>query len=443
MKKINKSKDAFVLLIALAFVSLLALGSTFLLRVSLQKAYTENKRAYTEMARIIAESGVHISVSSIQRDAAGLVSGFDPIEIGDGTATIVIEESGDASLSSTDSSEKYYDLTSTGTWGSQTSTVGVLLRATSVSGSEDSGEEEYFDGSVFCDKTLEMVGAASVDVGGGGSVHANGVISLKGSASFKNANLVSSSTGIDMSGGNAKIVGSALAPTISLPNWAQWQAPDYFITGGVVEGGVERKEVWIDTEPYKVLAEANDISGSNYGNIGGGGYTFSDSYISEGELKNGSKGVSFGGGGGVIAPVGGVLWIEGDVTFGGSCTVKGCVIATGTINVQGGMTHESVNTKFPSFMSLNGDVNIGSGCIVYGLVYADQGNIDVSGAATVHGAYIARNGSFSNKGSGSVIARGVLPAGPNGENVMHWGGTGSSSGGGNSSGRVEVVRWFK
>lgn len=437
MKKINKSKDAFVLLIALAFVSLLALGSTFLLRVSLQKAYTENQRVYTEMARIIAESGVHISVSAIQRDASNLVSGFDPIEIGEGTATIVINEtdiSGEVTLSSSDSSEKYYVLTSTGMWGSQTAKVGVLLRASSGGGSGGSGGDEYFDGSVFCDKTLEMVGAASVDVGGAGSVHANGLISLKGSASFKNANLVSSSTGIDMSGGNAKIVGSALAPTISLPSWAKWQAPDYFITGGVVEGAVERKEAWINTEPYKLLAVANDISGSNYGTIGGGGYTFNDSYISEGEMKNANKGVSFGGGGGVIAPAGGVLWIEGDVTFGGSCTVKGCVIATGTINVQGGMTHESVNADFPSFMSLNGDVNIGSGCVVYGLVYADQGNINVSGAATVHGAYLARNGGFSNKGSGSVIATGSLPTGPNGEDVTLPN---------DSAGGVTIVRWVK
>lgn len=433
MKKINKSKDAFVLLIALAFVSLLALGSTFLLTVSSQKAYTELRRTQTEMARIIAESGVHISIAAILRGEKSVVSDFDPIEIGDdGTATIEIEESGDASFSSTGSNEKYYDLTSTATYGKQKATVQVLLRVTGDDG--DSDGDEYFDGSVFCDKDLEMVGAASVDVGGGGSVHANGVISLKGSASFANANLVSSSTKIDMSGGNAKIHGSALAPTISLPDWAKWQAPDYFITGGVEEGSVARKEAWIDTEPYKLLAVANDISGSDYGNIGGGGYTFSDSYISQGELKNGSKGVSFGGGGGVIAPAGGVLWIEGDVTFGGSCTVKGCVIATGTINVQGGMTHESVNSKFPSFMSLNGNVNIGSGCVVYGLVYADQGNIDVSGAATVHGAYIARNGSFSNSGSGSVIARGSLPTGPKGEDV-------TMPNAGNS--KVTIERWFK
>lgn len=439
MKKRYKSKDAFVLLIALAFISLLALGSTFLLNVSSQKAYTELRRTQSEMARIIAESGVHISVSAIQRGDKSVVSDFDPIEIGDGTATIEIEESGDASSSSTDSGEKYYDLTSTGTWGSQTATVGVLLRVSSGGGSGDSGGDEYFDGSVFCGGDFTMSNGAYFDLGGSGSVHANGTITLNGGARL-NAATVSSCSGINQLENGVYITGNVAVP--QKPQVA-YGTLTTFIGGSVTvdpDMSGKKKIAWINTDPFRLLAVEKDISWPINGEFPSP-YTFTDSYISEEEQSGKGKTTSneklvFFGGNGTVAPDGGVLWVEGNVTFSGSCKVKGCVIATGTITVEGGTTHEPVNSdsNIPSFMSLDGDVNINEGRHVYGLVYADKGNINVTGGGTIHGAYLARNGNFSCTEGGSVTARGSLPTGPNKEDV-------TMPNAGNST--VTIERWFK
>ncbi|MBN2703385.1 MAG: hypothetical protein JXR23_04155 [Pontiellaceae bacterium] len=443
MKKLNKSKDAFVLLIALAFVSLLALGSTFLLRVSTQKAYTENKRVYTEMARIIAESGVHISVSAIERDNSLIGSGFDPIPVGDGTATITITEtdlSGDVSLSSTSSNEKYYVLSSTGTWGNQVSTVGVLFRYTPAS-EGDSEIEELFGGAIFCGGDITMAGGTSINLAGSGSVHANGNIRLTGGARFNSGSLVSTSSGLSLSGGVYVDADVNSATTPSIPNWATYSS---FISGSVSVGNVPEKMIEINLDPYRLYAENNDIPGQSYKNKPWN-YVYTDSYISADELKNGKLQV---GSMQVVRPVGGVLWVEGEVKFAGGSVVDGCVIATGDIDVRGGMTHKPAN-GLPSFMSVSGNVDVGSGCTVYGLVYSHTGNIDIRGGATVQGAFICPRGDFTNHGGGSVVYDNSTPMGPNGEDVMQGvsnGGSGGSSGGAGGSGSegiLELVRWVE
>ncbi len=118
-----------------------------------------------------------------------------------------------------------------------------------------------------------------------------------------------------------------------------------------------------------------------------------------------------------VDPAGGVLWVEGSIKFNGSSKIKACVIATGDIDVLGGMTHANPG-GLPAFMSVNGNVLVGSGCKAYGLIYAHNGDVTISGDATVEGAFICPRGNFDHKGSGKVKYDNSRPYGSNGEIVM-------------------------
>ena len=433
----NDGKDGYALLIGLAFVCLFSLGSMVLMRVAQQKAYMESLRANSARARLVAEGGVHWTYAAIQRNDATTETAFGDMDIGGGVASISISEVDDSSgvsLSAADSgSGQYYLLASVGACGGREEKAAVLMhQAESGSGAGvDEDTLALFDGVIFCGGDARMVGGTYIDLNGA-SAHANGSITMTGSASFTGYGSVSSSTEIDMSGGNAKIYGNATAPEISLPSWAKWQASDYFITGTQTETEVPEQMIELDLEPFRVYASANDVGGNAYKQTAWD-YVFTDNYFSEDEMPNNGKLVVAACQ--TVRPSSGVLWVEGDITFAGSSVVQGCVIATGDIKVCGGM-EDLPDGGLPSFMSVNGDVEIASGCTVYGLVYAHNGEIKISGDADVEGAFICPRGNFTNCGSGKVIYNNSRPSGPNGVSVML---PAAEAGGG--GGEVQVVRW--
>ncbi|MBN2163952.1 MAG: hypothetical protein JXR25_14685 [Pontiellaceae bacterium] len=433
----SKRKRGYALLIGLFFVSLMSLGSMMLLQISRQKVYSESLRADAARARLVAEGGVHWAYAAIEREDATVESAFDDIVIGDGVASVSISEVDEATgsaLSSTSSGDgRYYLMDSVGSSHDREEKAAVLMKQAG-SGSGAGVDEEVlalFDGVIFCGGDLRMVGGTYIDLDGS-SAHANGSITMTGSANFQGYGSVSSSTEIDLSGGNAKIYGNAVAPVISVPSWAKWMAPDYFITGSQVVAEVPEQMIELDLEPFRVYAAANDIPGQSYKSTAWN-YVFTDSYFSEDEMPNNGKLTIAACQ--TVRPSSGVLWVEGDITFAGSSVVQGCIIATGDIKVCGGM-EDKPDGGLPSFMSLNGDVEIASGCTVYGLVYAHNGEIKISGDADVEGAFICPRGNFTNCGSGKVIYDNSRPSGPGGISIML-----PAAEGGEGGGVAEVVRW--
>ncbi len=432
----NTNKEGYALIMSLVFVGLVAMGATLLFRVTTQKVYFETKNANRIKARIIAEAGVRRAYAQIKDDSSALGEPFGDLAIGGDVAEISLsnlDENGGNGLSSVSGGGTYYLLSATGNCNGETARAAVVIKSTSSSSAEPVSPEilQLFDGAIFCGGDARMVGGTYIDLAGA-TAHVNGSLTMTGSAQFRNGGSVSSSSRIDMSGGNSKIYGDAIAPSIPLPSWAKWMAPDYFITGAKTEAEVPEQMIEINLEPFRMYAAAHDVAGNSYKNTAWD-YVFTDSYFSEDEMpKNGTLTI---GAKQTVRPSCGVLWVEGDITFAGSSVVQGCVIATGNIKVCGGMEHKP-DGGLPSFMSLNGDVDIAAGCTVYGLVYAHNGEIKISGDADVEGAFICPRGDFDNSGSGKVIYDNSRPYGPNGENVML-----PEAVGGEEGGIPEVVKW--
>ncbi len=405
--KTCKRKDGYVLLLCLIFISLLAMGSTLLIYTTKQKVFATKKNIAHLKAQIIAEAGIYKSVSAIKNDTALLTQTCPDVQTTNGTATISIQSASSGSTGD-------YSLTSTSSFEGETATAAVMINFTGTPGgtTEDPEVLKLFDAALFCGGDSNMSGGGGIDLAGA-TAHVNGTLTMVGSASFKNGGAVSSSTKIEISGGSDdRIVGAVTTPVISLPSWAK-DVPGSFITGIRTETAVPKQMIEIDLEPYRLFAAATDTSG-DYSNSKWNDL-ITDTYISEDEMpKNGTLNI---GAKQVVRPSGGVLWVEGSIKFAGSSEIDGCVIATGDIEVLGGMTHKNPN-GLPAFMSVNGDVLVGSGCQVYGLVYAHNGSIKIQGAANVTGAFICPRGDFTDCGSGSVVYDNSRPSGPNGENVM-------------------------
>ncbi len=413
--KKSEKKKGYTLLLCLIFIGLLAMGSTLLIKTAMQKTYATRKSIARLKAQIIAEAGVYKTFAMIKEDTGFLTQTCPDVVLDNGSASISITpHNAETALLSTDDDTDEYLLTSTGSCDGQIVSSAVVIHFGGTGGEAVSQEVlQLFDGALFCGGDAGMTGASYIDLAGA-TAHVNGTLSMKGSANFQNGGSVSSSTSIDMSGGNAKINGDAAAPTIPLPSWAKWQAPDYFITGTKTEMPVPRQMIEIDLEPFRVFAAATDTTGQDYSHKQWNDL-ITDTYISEDEMPN--NGTLVIGALQVVRPSHGILWVEGSIKFAGSSTVEGCVIATGDIEVLGGMTHKNSN-GLPSFMSINGDLVVGSGCIAYGLIYAHNGDIKIAGDAEVNGAFICPRGDFTHCGSGKVKYDNSRPYGPNGEIVM-------------------------
>ena len=429
----NTKKDGYALALSMLFIGLISVGTTVLYKMSMQKSDFEERSADRIMARIVAEAGIHQAYALVKLDSNQLSQEFADVSVGDEIASITVSEVNDAEVglsSASADNSKYYLMKSTATCNDSTVSAAVIIKSSTSTSDEPVDPEvlELFDGAVFCGGDANMVGASEVDLGGG-TAHVNGTITMRGSSKFLNGSLVSCSSTITLKGSPTIDSSVAVPSTPSIP-WGDFST---FIFGTLSVQDVPEQMIELDLETFRLYAVENDIEGQSYPS-GTWNYTYTDSYISEDELpKKGTLQIASCQ---VVNPAGGVLWVEGDVHIAGSSVINGCVIATGDIKVVGGMTHKQA-TGFPSFMSVNGDVDIGSSCDVYGLVYAHNGDISISGAANVFGAFICPRGNFTQGGSGNVICSKSRPSGPNGQNVML-----PEAEVGEVGGIPEVVRWI-
>jgi hypothetical protein len=106
-------------------------------------------------------------------------------------------------------------------------------------------------------------------------------------------------------------------------------------------------------------------------------------------------------GGSTIQPDGGIAWINGDVHLSGGASIVGCIIATGDIKVTGNCTHTLVG-DFPGFISRDGDIEFTSCSHLYGLIYAPNGNIKMTGGGQITGTVICSGEFWKNGGWDAV-----------------------------------------
>jgi hypothetical protein len=203
--------------------------------------------------------------------------------------------------------------------------------------------------------------ANQIDWSGGvtitsGWVHANTTF-LLGGASDLGGN-VSACTWIRING-NGKIVGDAKAPAYKK------KAPKN-ITGNAYKGPVPAVPIPdIDLTPYYNWASANNE-------------VYGDTFLNHTTVQ----------------PNGGVMWVNGDLKIIG-CTMSGCFIATGDIDI-GSHTDQVKVNNLPAFVSRDGTITVRAGTYTRGLLYTKSGDIDVSG-----------NGGGAHL-SGSIICAGLF-----------------------------------
>ncbi|MEI8079167.1 MAG: hypothetical protein WCH61_06025 [bacterium] len=102
--------------------------------------------------------------------------------------------------------------------------------------------------------------------------------------------------------------------------------------------------------------------------------------------------------GGSITPSGGILYVKGDLTVNAQATVNGMVIVTGSIKVTGqGLTVNPMG--MPGMVAITGDIDLGGGGTVNGLIYTGLGTVTIRGDSTVNGHVIA-NGTTTLSGNG-------------------------------------------
>jgi hypothetical protein len=120
-----------------------------------------------------------------------------------------------------------------------------------------------------------------------------------------------------------------------------------------------------------------------------------------------------------------IICVLGDVVIQNGAYIRGSIIATGDINMQGGHVDHAATpgpngeTPMPSLMSINGDVTICSGQTLNGFVYAG-GDVVLNGGDVVYGGVIA-GGTVDARGDWEIFpGPGIVPPGvnPGGEGLV-------------------------
>ncbi len=205
--------------------------------------------------------------------------------------------------------------------------------------------------------------SGTVDINGGGKIHANQSISLSGNVEV-DAN-VHSSQQITLSG-SVDINGNTCAPSYSISGSSA-------VNGTRTTGAVPNETIpTINLTPYLNWAQ------------------------SHGEYYSSSVSLNHD-----YAPNGGIMYVNGSISISGNCTLTGCFIATGSISISGSGQQVQVG-YYPAFISQNSSISISGSKTLQGLLYTRVGSISYSGGGVLNGAIIA-GGALSMSGNVGVF----------------------------------------
>jgi len=395
MKTTDHQKRGFALLSVLFIIAAISLMLGMLIQIGGQRAYTAKRLIDQVKSLAYAEAGIDYAYSILSTDfdqqdnpdAFLLVDSIDPVDGGtliassDGSFSLMMGQLGEAEISSsagqssygdgsfaitiTPFDDKYVVINSVGQSGDASSTAEVLIDDENAGGgsSPDYSNMEGFNYAVLSGGVFDFGGAGSITGSNGvAKLHSNSAIDIRGSA---DANLEISSTS-EISTGNLTIDGTLTAPLLDLHNQT-------VVTGGTTTQSVPPVEIPdIDLTPYFNWAQQHGEVKS--------GFSISSSYT----------------------PVGGVLWVNGDVTISGNSTViNGSIIATGNIHISGAADIVPSTTAF-AMASRDGNIKNTSSGTLNGLVYAKSGNYSQTANGTLIGQLLV-NGSIKKGGNSDII----------------------------------------
>jgi hypothetical protein len=111
-------------------------------------------------------------------------------------------------------------------------------------------------------------------------------------------------------------------------------------------------------------------------------------------------------------PVGGVMWVEGDVHISGGANINGCIIATGDMHITGNSNYSRVG-DLPCLISRDGSIHLSSHIYTEGLMYVPNGDIALTGGGE-HTGSIFCSGTLKKTGSWGAVnyANSTPPADP-------------------------------
>lgn len=353
----------------LIIMGVLAFVTTSMVYMALQQPFNVRRTRDQVRAQAIAEAGANIAYAMLStnfslKDNAGA---FPLTNYRGGTYDVTV-----TSISPTSAV-----ISSLGVMNSVQATVALDIMCTvSNLPSGQPAPTGAYACAVMSGGTMSWSGNTTLDMGGG-KVHSNTGLQVSGNAGIKgNVSTVGKMT---MSG-NTTIQGNSAAASYSLSG-------NYSITGTKTTGTVAPIPIPnIDLTPYYNTAVAN-------------GQVYSSS-------QNFSGNYSF-------TPPGGILWVNGDLSFSGNGVVNGCIIATGNITVSGNVTQNQV-ANYPAIASQNGSITLSGNFTQNGLLYTKTGDVTISGNVNLTGSIISA-GLFTLSGNFTAFAyQNATPVPPGG-----------------------------
>ncbi|MDA3874797.1 MAG: hypothetical protein PF795_12665 [Kiritimatiellae bacterium] len=244
-----------------------------------------------------------------------------------------------------------------------------------ANGNVDFGGGPSLSGSYLSTNgNMDMSGNPTLILGNGsGILHADGSVTLRGTI---NAAQISSS--IIIYGNWGTNTGAThIAPEVSYPE---------SYTPNVSIQDVPNVQIMtlppLDWEAFRTHAQAHDYYYEGKQNINRSWLT-KDIKARTGEnvYNNKTK----------VAPAGGVMFVDGDVTLNSDMEMNGTIVATGNITVNGAATFSNPNT-YPALVSVNGNIRVTGGAhglSENGWIYAMNGSVFAGGGASTMTGLVA------------------------------------------------------
>lgn len=94
-----------------------------------------------------------------------------------------------------------------------------------------------------------------------------------------------------------------------------------------------------------------------------------------------------------LVPSNGVIYVNGDVTFGNNSSYVGTLVSAGSITVNNRLSHTAYNTNWPAMLALV-DISLNNLNTYWGVIWAAN-NINMDNRRTVNGTIIAYSGTVT------------------------------------------------
>ena len=350
-------RDGVALIAVLGFIFMLCAALAIMAQSSVQRSFTVNKLIDRVRAVAYAEAGASEAYAMIDTDwSCRTNAALFPV-------TAFAEGSFDVTV--TTPTNKVAVIHSLGVCNGTEATVVLDIKNYGVGTGGEVWDESAFDYGMLCGGTFTFRGCGNISSTGGVTlIHANDVLDIRGNAQAN----VDISSSVEISIGNNKTVdGDVTAPILD------YNPSKVTITGTASEGPVPFVSIPdIDLTPYYNWANDN------------------------GEVHNG-----FSFSGASYTPVGGILWVNGDVAVSSHAVINGSIIATGDIHMSGQCDVVPTISAF-GLASRDGDINITSSGDISGLIYAKIGDYDHTANGRVSGQIIV-GGNISKGGNSDVF----------------------------------------